>query len=278
MNKNPAFAIYNVSNDWDKKVELGIKRKDQRTIPLSTLHIINTDDGNNKEVFAGYTPDLVVVDEAMKSAFIEALEGLLPAMKGIDDTIRAFGMLSGTGGTSALSADGFKVLSDPDTYEVLPMNWDILERKIPDEFITWKEDRKKPFGTFIPGQCRVDMPKVESTLGDYLDIDSKELKKIKIKLTDWEKAVINIKEKREKVEKDKIKHQKEVVYCPLSPSEIFMSGALNPFPVQEAKLHKQYLSETGTNGIYYQQVLIQIPDEIVQSPYFNLLSILMGVS
>lgn len=32
----------------------------------------------------------------------------------------------------------------------------------------------------------------------------------------------------------------------------------------------------GTNGIYYQQVLIQIPDEIVQSPYFNLLSILMG--
>lgn len=27
---------------------------------------------------------------------------------------------------------------------------------------------------------------------------------------------------------------------------------------------------------YYQQVLIQIPDEIVQSPYFNLLSILMG--
>lgn len=32
----------------------------------------------------------------------------------------------------------------------------------------------------------------------------------------------------------------------------------------------------GTNGIYYQQVLIQIPDEVVHSPYFNLLSILMG--
>ena len=36
------------------------------------------------------------------------------------------------------------------------------------------------------------------------------------------------------------------------------------------------LYHAGTNGIYYQQVLIQIPDEIVQSPYFNLLSILMG--
>lgn len=36
------------------------------------------------------------------------------------------------------------------------------------------------------------------------------------------------------------------------------------------------LYHAGTNGIYYQQVLIQIPDQIVKSPYFNLLSILMG--
>jgi len=36
------------------------------------------------------------------------------------------------------------------------------------------------------------------------------------------------------------------------------------------------LYHAGTNGIYYQQVLIQIPDEIINSPYFNLLSILMG--
>ena len=36
------------------------------------------------------------------------------------------------------------------------------------------------------------------------------------------------------------------------------------------------LYHAGTNGIYYQQVLIEIPDEIVQSPYFGLLSILLG--
>ena len=36
------------------------------------------------------------------------------------------------------------------------------------------------------------------------------------------------------------------------------------------------LYHAGTNGIYYQQVLVKIPDEVVQSPYFNLLSILMG--
>ncbi|SDC10955.1 insulinase family protein [Acinetobacter boissieri] len=32
----------------------------------------------------------------------------------------------------------------------------------------------------------------------------------------------------------------------------------------------------GTNGLYYQQVAIEVPLEVVQSPYFSLLSILMG--
>jgi Zn-dependent M16 (insulinase) family peptidase len=36
------------------------------------------------------------------------------------------------------------------------------------------------------------------------------------------------------------------------------------------------LYHAGTNGIYYQQVLVRSPEEIVKSPYFNLLSILMG--
>jgi len=36
------------------------------------------------------------------------------------------------------------------------------------------------------------------------------------------------------------------------------------------------LYHAGTNGIYYQQVLVKIPNQVVQSPYFNLLSILLG--
>ncbi len=36
------------------------------------------------------------------------------------------------------------------------------------------------------------------------------------------------------------------------------------------------LYHAGTNGIYYQQVMVKIPDEVVASPYFNLLSILVG--
>jgi hypothetical protein len=246
--KNPAFAIYNVANDWSKKIEIGIKTKTQKTIPLSTLHIINTDDGNNKEIFAGYTPDLVVIDEAMKSKFLEALEGLIPAMQGSDGMIRAFGMLSGTGGTEKLSEDGYKSLSDPATYDILPMQWQILERGVDEKFITWKEDKKRPFGTFIPGQCRVDMPKIKGNLADYLGVDSPTLRKININITDWEKSAEIIKEKRRKVEKDRLKHQKEVVYCPTKPSEIFMSGALNPFPVEELKRRREELLEKGDVG------------------------------
>jgi hypothetical protein len=246
--KNPAFAIYNVANDWSKKIEIGIKTKTQKTIPLSTLNIINTDDGNNKEIFAGYTPDLVVIDEAMKSKFLEALEGLIPAMQGADGMIRAFGILSGTGGSEKLSEDGYKALSDPATYDILPMQWSILERGVDEKFITWKEDKKRPFGTFIPGQCRVDMPKVKGNLADYLGVDSPSLRKIKINITDWEKSLEIIKDKRKKVEKDRLKHQKEVVYCPTKPSEIFMSGALNPFPVEELKRRREELIEKGETG------------------------------
>ncbi|NNH87718.1 insulinase family protein [Acinetobacter terrae] len=36
------------------------------------------------------------------------------------------------------------------------------------------------------------------------------------------------------------------------------------------------LYHAGTNGIYYQQVTVKIPDEVVQSPYFTLLSVLLG--
>ena len=244
--KNPAFAVPVISNDWKDKVEFGLRTKSNKSILLSTLNIINTDGGNNKEVFAGYTMDVFVYDEVMKSQFLESLEGALPSLRGNDGTIRCHAVLSGTGGTESLSADGWKVLADPETYDVMPMQWDILERGIPKEAITWEEDRLKPFGMFIPGQCRVDMPKIDSTLAEYLGKpDSKKLSEIKIKVTDWVKAKEIIEDRRIQVMGDKVKQQKEIVYSPLTPSDIFLSGALNPFPVAEAKAHKQYLIETG---------------------------------
>lgn len=247
LNKNSAFRVFNVTNDWSKKVELGIKTKGNKTILLSTLHIINTDSGNNKEIFAGFSPtNIVVIDEAMKSDFLEALEGLMPALVGSNGGIRARVILSGTAGTEALSADGVKALNDPETYSIMPMQWDILERGVDPEYMTWEEDKLRPFGAFIPGQCRVDMPKIESNLADYLGkSESEELRKIKIKITDWKAAKEKIEIERESVTRDKVKLHKTIIYAPTKPSEITMSGKMNRLPVAEAKAHKQYLLETG---------------------------------
>lgn len=247
LNKNSAFRVFNVTNDWSKKVELGIKTKGNKTILLSTLHIINTDSGNNKEIFAGFSPtNIVVIDEAMKSNFLEALEGLMPALVGSNGGIRARVILSGTAGTEALSADGVKALNDPETYSIMPMQWDILERGVDPEYMTWEEDKLRPFGAFIPGQCRVDMPKIESNLADYLGKpESEELRKIKIKITDWKAAKEKIEIERESVTRDKVKLHKTIIYAPTKPSEITMSGKMNRLPVAEAKAHKQYLLETG---------------------------------
>jgi len=247
--KNPAFAIFNVANDWKDKVEMGLKTKSNKTILLSTLYIVNTDGGNSAEILAGFTPDEFVFDEIMKGKFIEALEGLKPALKGTDGLIRCFGTLSGTGGSEDLSKDGREVLKDPLGNDVLPMNWDLLERGIDPEYITWKEDKKTPFGTFIPGQMCVDMPKIESTLADYLGKkNSPGLKKIKLKVTDWAKAKEQIKEKRDKKKGNRIAYNKEVVYIPIKPSEIFLSGKLSPFPYEEASKHLQRIRESGDIG------------------------------
>jgi hypothetical protein len=247
LNKNPAFRVYNVTNDWSKKIELGIKTKANKTLLLSTLHIINTDSGNNKEIFAGFSPSkIVVMDEVLKSKFLEAIEGLIPALVGTDGELRARVVLSGTAGTEELSTDGIKALNDPETYSILPMQWDILERNVNPEHITWGEDKLRPFGTFIPGQCRVDMPKIESNLADYLGKpQSKELQKIKIKITDWAAAKEKIETERESVSKDKTKLHKTIIYAPIKPSEITMSGKSNRFPILEAKRHRAHLVEIG---------------------------------
>lgn len=244
--KHPAFAVFNVAANWEDKIEIGLKTKNNKTILLSTLNVVNTDSGNNTEIFAGFTPDEFLYDEAMKAVFLSALQGLKPALKGAEGLVRCFGILSGTGSDDALSADGNTVLNDPEGNSVLPMNWDLLERGVPEEYRTWEEDKQKPFGTFIPGQCCVDMPKYESTLADYIGRpDAENLKKIKLKVTDWEKATEQIKENRAKVIGNKIAYNKEVVYIPITPSEIFMSGRISPFPVAEAKAHKEHLLRTG---------------------------------
>jgi hypothetical protein len=245
--KNPAFAIHNISNDWSKEVVIGIKNKSNKTLLLSTLFIVNLDAGGDKksEILAGFTPDIFVLDEVMKAPFIDQLDALRPALDGADGQKRCTPILSGTGGNEALSQDALSVLNFPEDNDILPMNWDLLERRVPEEFITWNEDKKKSFGTFLPGQMNVKMVKYKSNLAYYLGVESKFLSQIDINITDWEKSLERINAARDKKSGTKSSLIKEIVYIPIRPSEIFMSGKENPFPVAEAKAHKEHLLRTG---------------------------------
>lgn len=244
-----AFTLLNLTNDWSGKVEFGIRRKNNKRIPQCTLHVINLNSGGDKssEVLAGYTPDAFAIDEVMKAPFIEQLDAAKPSFDSPYGK-RCIPLLSGTGGNEELSADALTVLADPVNNDILGMNWDKLERNIPKEAITW---RRQKFGTFAPAQmsAKDGMVKIQIPLWEYLGVEkTKELDKIKINVTDWETCNKIIEADRKKKEKNRKSYVKEIVYYPIDPEEIFQSGNMNPFPVEEAKRHRNKIIEEGNIG------------------------------
>lgn len=241
---NPAFAVNNISSDWTKKIPLGIRTKTNKVFTQCIIHVVNLDGGNNSEILAGYTPEALVIDEILKNPFIDQLNGAKPSFD-TPNGMLCTPILSGTGGDELMAQDGFKVLNDPESYKVLPMNWEALERGMDKEDILWV---RREFGTFAPAamSAKTGMIKIKSNLADYLGLpNEEELRKIEILVTDWKKCNEIIQKDRDALVKDKKSYNKEIVYYPNDPTEIFASGNINPFPVEEAKAHKQYLLDTG---------------------------------
>jgi hypothetical protein len=249
LNCNPAFSPNNLTNDWSKKVQLGIKTKGGKIIPQAIIHVINLNSGGEKasEVLAGFTPDAFVIDEVMKAPFIDQLNGAKPSFDTPHGKL-CTAILSGTGGNEELSRDALVVLNDPEDYDILPMNWDALERGIDKEDIKWT---RRKFGTFAPAamSAKDGMLKIKSNLAKYLGRpESEELAKIEIMLTDWGKCNEIIAADRKKLSKHKPSLTKEIVYYPNDPEEIFLSGKANPFPKEEASRHLAYIREVGLTG------------------------------
>lgn len=249
LNINPAFAVNNISNDWSKKIPLGIKKKNNTIISQCVINIINLDGGaqSNSEILAGFTPDAFVIDEVMKAPFIDQLNGAKPSFDTPQGKL-CTAILSGTGGNSAMSKDAFTVLKDPADYDILPMDWDILERGVAKEDITWK---RQNFGTYAPAQMssKTGMIKIEKNLEEYLGKKNcPNLRKIKILVTDWKVCNEIIKADRERLRKHKPSLIKETVYYPISPEEIFLSGKTNPFPYEEANVHLERIRLKGDIG------------------------------
>lgn len=249
QNVNPAFRIDRLGTDWEKGVIFGIKSKDNKDIPNSILKIANLDAGGNKksEILAGFTPDAFILDEVMKIPFKSQLEGFKPALDSPYGK-RCVAILTGTAGNIELSKDGFSVLNYPDANDILQMDWEALERNVPEEAITWKRTK---FGTFIPGQmsAKDGLVKITTTLDKYLGIrNAPNLAKIKINVTDWVKAKEIMTTDRKKKEGQREAFIKEKLYFPFNTEEMLMSTKVNPFPEDEARAHLAEIREAGRTG------------------------------
>lgn len=244
-NIHPAFKLNILSGkSWNSEVLFGIKSGSGRiSYEHFTLSIINTDGSSKKgsQKTAGGNPIIYVADEIGKDTFLKAHRAAVPSFES-DDGWVCQPIYSGTSGEEDLTKDAETVLRDPVGNNFLEMDWDILEYGIPKQYISWK---RRPFGWFLPAQMstRTGNQKIETNLADFLKIESEELSKVKMFVTDWEGNLKSILETRKKLSGDDL--QQEIVFRPIDPEECFMSAKNNPFPAQEAKLHKEKLISEG---------------------------------
>jgi len=246
-NINPAFKLYYLSPTEDGRGKCyGIKTKANKSKITTNVFIINLEGGTKKgkkESLAGFTPDEFILDECYKFPFKSQLEALEPALWGAG-ILRCNTLLTGTGGDSDLAVDGIKMLNNPEASRVCLMDWDLLEKNVPEHLRTWK---RRKFGLFLPTQMSIKHKKIKSNLADFLGIQSETLSKITLWVTDWETA-----KKAEEIERqskinDRLSYTRLLAYHPFDPEEIFLSGKISPFAnvVEEAKKHRDYLLETG---------------------------------
>lgn len=241
----PAFKLNMNSKDWTKKVRFGLKTKSAEEIKYFYLDIINLESGNKRggQKLAGIAPILFVMDEFAKEKFMTGYNAVIPALE-TNKGWKTIAWLTGTGGDVDLSAEAEEALANPKGHRMVEMDWDLLNRMVPEQYRTWEE---RTFGWFIPAQMgqRTGHRKIDMPLSKFLGVESEALSNIIIQVTDWEHNTRVCKEKRESLINDKKQLQKEIVYYPLDPEECFMSAKKNPFPAQDIKRHKVKLQSEG---------------------------------
>lgn len=192
--------------------------------------------------------DFVVTHNCGKFACKGILQSALPSFK-TQYGAKLVHVLSGTTGNKELSKDAKDILLNPKEYDLITMDWDRLERGIPEEAITWKESKKTQFSMFVPGQMsyRLEVPKVKSTLADYLGVENPDLAKVGINLTNWKEATAFIEEKNASFKKDEDR-DKNRMYYPRNISEVFLIESSNPFPTSVIERHIRNLEDSGKIG------------------------------
>lgn len=150
-----------------------------------------------------------------------------------------------TGGNVEKSQDAQKIMNSPDEYGFIIMNYDILDKRVIKP--TWRICKS---GCFVPAQMSHAYEKKETTLDKYLGVENAPgLKKIKIKVSDFDKNTGIIKSRLDElVKKDRALYVQERMAFPLSIDDCFLNTNVNRFPVEDALKHKSRLLEEGRPG------------------------------
>lgn len=150
-----------------------------------------------------------------------------------------------TGGNIEKSQDAQKIMNSPDEYGFIIMNYDILNKRVIKP--TWRICKS---GCFVPAQMSHAYEKKETTLDKYLGVENAPgLKKIKIKVSDFDKNTGIIKSRLDElVKKDRALYVQERMAFPLSIDDCFLNTNVNRFPVEDALKHKSRLLEEGRPG------------------------------
>lgn len=236
--------------------------KSNRTLECSFDHPIKCEYPNGRDIlYDGY----VSASKLIKGDAIWTIDNngnkLLDYVDGIDfigerkvynltasdtHTYIANGIIThNTGGNVEKSQDAQKIMNSPDEYGFIIMNYDILNKRVIKP--TWRICKS---GCFVPAQMSHAYEKKETTLDKYLGVENAPgLKKIKIKVSDFDKNTGIIKSRLDElVKKDRALYVQERMAFPLSIDDCFLNTNVNRFPVEDALKHKSRLLEEGRPG------------------------------
>lgn len=241
---HPFFRINRTKTDWSSGVTLGKRMSNGVRDIHAIISIANINMGRktSTQKTAGLTPATAIFDEVGKGPIKKPYTAAMPSY----DTPygwRLSPILAGTGGEVELSKDAQEMFSDPETYNLLVMDWDILNRRAM-KGKTWKE---RKWAMFVPGQMANSGVKRTIGLGHYLGKpDDKKLNKIKIDATDFEASTNKLNEERKKLStKDRVAYTSHTMFYPFTIDDCFLSSSQNLFPVEYAIKHKNDLLEAG---------------------------------
>lgn len=241
---HPFFRINRTKTDWSSGVTLGKRMSNGVRDIHAIISIANINMGRktSTQKTAGLTPATAIFDEVGKGPIKKPYTAAMPSY----DTPygwRLSPILAGTGGEVELSRDAQEMFSDPETYNLLVMDWDILNRRAM-KGKTWKE---RKWAMFVPGQMANSGVKRTIGLGHYLGKpDDKKLNKINIDATDFEASTNKLNEERKKLStKDRVAYTSHTMFYPFTIDDCFLSSSQNLFPVEYAIKHKNDLLEAG---------------------------------